>query len=283
MDSDKLAQTLDGIVVGRIRNGTLVVPSMPDVAARCAALARGADVELPAAAKAIECDPVLAARLLAQANGAGASVAQACARLGAAAVRALLADAAGRQLFQSRDPRIAAAVRHLWEHAVAVALLSRDFAALLGEIDAEAAYLAGLLHDVGKAIGAAMLLELERSSADRLDLTADRWLDAVHAVHRSIAVALAAEWRFPEPLARAIRDPGEFDTSDRRSVGNVVCFANAIAKLQGLYVGTFARDEAEALVMLGRSLLGIDDELVGRLSGALKPRLARETGTAHPG
>jgi putative nucleotidyltransferase with HDIG domain len=282
VDADKLTATLQGVVVGRIQNDTLVLPTLPEVAAKCGTLARAPDLDVRAAASAIEADPVLAARLVGQAASAGGdggpptSIPESCTRVGTERVRGFLADAATRQLFQSRDARIAAAARQVWEHAVAVALMARDLAAIVGGIDAEAAYLAGLIHDVGKAIGAAILLELERSSADGGGLTADRWLAAVQGAHRAIALALATKLRLPAPLARAM-DAGEFDTSDRQSLGNVVCFANAVAKLQGIHPGAFSKDEAEALLMVGRSLLGVDDAVVARLSNGLKARVARAT------
>ena len=216
---------------------------------------------------------MLATRLLRQATSAAAggdgtiNIQQATTRLGSRNVRTLILDASAQQLFRSRDQRIASTARQLWEHSLAVALLSRDLAAIQGGLDAEAAYLAGLVHDVGKPIAAAILLEVERASdKSRFTLTADTWLAVVQGVHRTIGVALAEKWRLPEAVAQAIRDSSEYDSSNRQSLGNVVCFANSVAKLQGIYPGTFDKDDAEALLMVGRSLLGLDDEVIARLS-----------------
>jgi hypothetical protein len=52
-----------------------------------------------------------------------------------------------------------------------------------------------------------------------------------------------------------------------------VRFSNALAKREGLYVGPVDRDDAEALVMIGRSLLGVDEEVVGRLASGLAGRI----------
>jgi len=283
VSTENLLAILREIVLDKVAKDTLVIPSLPEVAVRCVELLRDEEVDLRQVAKLMERDPVLAARLLRQATSIAAggdgpvSIQQATVRLGSKAVRTLVLDASAQQLFRSRDTRIASTVQQLWEHSVAVALLSRDVAALLGGLDAEAAYLAGLVHDVGKPIAAAILLEVERASDHaRFTLTAESWIGVVHGVHRTIGVALAEKWRLPESVAQAIRDSSEFDSANRQSLGNVVCFANSIAKLQGIFPGDFARDDAEALVMVGRSLLGLDDEVIARLSTGVKARVAAE-------
>lgn len=281
--SEKLLDTLREIVLNRVEKDALVIPSLPEVAMRCLELLRDDEVDLRRVAKLVERDPVLATRLLRQATSAAVggdgsiSIQQAATRIGTRGVRTLIVDASAQQLFRSRDQRIASTARQLWEHSLAVALLSRDVAAILGGLDAEAAYLAGLVHDIGKPIAAAILLEVERASDKaRFKLDADAWLLVVHGVHRAIGVALAEKWRLPASVAQAIRDSSEYDSSDRHSLGNVVCFSNSIAKLQEIYPGTFDRPDAEALLMVGRSLLGLDDEVIARLSNGLRGRVSAE-------
>lgn len=283
MSAAKLAVALEEVVVNRLGNDTLQVPSLPEVAAKCLALLRDEDVNLREVTKLIERDPVIAARLMRQASSAALaaegtpSIQQAATRLGAPALRQLVLDASAKQLFQSRDGRIASVTAALWDHSMAVALLARDLAAIVGTMDAEGAYLAGLVHDVGKPIAAAILLELERVSPPAsFTLTADSWLAAVHGVHRTIGVALAEKWRLHEDVAAAIRDSSEYDNARRESLQNVVCFANGVAKLQGIYPGEFDRADAEAMVMIGRSVLGLDDEVIARLSSGLKGRVAAD-------
>lgn len=282
MGTEALAGALREVVLNRVATETLIVPSMPDVAVRCLELLRSEEVDLRQVAKIVARDPVFAARLLRMASSAAAggdgtiSIQQAAARLGSKAVRALVLEVSAQQLFRSRDPRIAGVANQLWEHSLAVALLARDLAAIR-ELDGEAAYLAGLVHDVGKPIAAAILLELERvSDKTRFRLNADSWLAVVHGVHRTIGVAVAEKWRLPESVAQAIRDSGEYDVADRQSLGNVVCFANGVAKLQEIYPGQIDKDDAQSLLMVGRSLLGLDDDVIARLSNGLRGRVSAE-------
>jgi len=281
--SDSLVDILRDIVLKRVEKDNLVIPSMPEVATRCLELLRSEDVDLRLVAKLIERDPVLATRLLRQANSAAGggdgtlNIQQATTRVGSRAVRTLILDASAQQLFRSRDPRIAGTARQLWEHSLAVALLSRDLAAIQGGLDAEAAYLAGLVHDVGKPVAAAILLEAERASdKTRFTLTADSWLAVVQGVHRTIGLALVEKWRLPDSVAQAIRESSEYDVTNRQSLGNIVCFANGVAKLQGIYPGAVDKEDAQSLLMVGRSLLGLDDEVISRLSTGLRARVEAE-------
>ena len=64
-----------------------------------------------------------------------------------------------------------------------------------------------------------------------------------------------------------------YDNADRLSIANCVRFANAVAKQNGVYVGQMVKDDVDALVMIGKSLLNIDDEVIGRLSGGIPAML----------
>ena len=98
------------------------------------------------------------------------------------------------------------------------------------------------------------------------------WLGVVQRTHRPIGLSLAKKWQLSEDIQKAIEECGDYDPANRLSTGNAVRFANAVAKQQGIYVGEVNADDNDALVMVGRSLLGIDDETLTRLSGDLKEK-----------
>lgn len=99
----------------------------------------------------VEAEPALAARVLRAANagcppeGATASLKAACARLGADVLRHVIAqaDVRGRICYEAEVLRV---------HARRSAVTARLLAEKTGLLDAEAAYTAGLLHDVGEAL-----------------------------------------------------------------------------------------------------------------------------------
>jgi putative nucleotidyltransferase with HDIG domain len=279
-DDGNLAKQVEQIVLNKLAKDRLLLPSMPSVAVRCLDAMKDPAVPTRQLAAILECDPMLAVQVLRVANsaafGAGGvrSLDAAVTRLGLQRMRSIVVEASTRKLFESRDQRIGRASLAVWEHSIAVGLLARDLAALSGSPDAEMAYLTGLLHDVGKPVVAGMLLEAERLlSGSGHWIGSEEWVRAIQAVHRSVGLALAEKWGLPEVVLVAIRDCEEFDTANRASVANFVRFANALAKINGLATGPVDVEDANALVMVGRSLLGLDDEVVGRLAEDIKGRV----------
>jgi putative nucleotidyltransferase with HDIG domain len=283
MSADKLAQQLTDIVLKRLQEDRLVIPTLPAAAQKCLELLRDPNANLRNLGRHLELDPVLAARVLRLASSAGmgggqaiTSVEQAVTRVGAQKLKTLLVDASARRLFESRDPRISEAFRQLWEHSLAVALLARDVAALCGAQDTDTAYLAGLLHDIGKPVLASMMLEAERMIVGNRPgawIDAGVWLASIQSTHRRVGQAIAESWKLPPAVCKVIADSGDYEAADRKSAVNAVCFANALAKVHGYRSGAAEDEEANTLVMIGRSLLGIDDEPVKLLVTNLRDRL----------
>ena len=85
------------------------------------------------------------------------SLTKAINHLGFRSIKNVLLTNISRQIFVSHDPRINSTISALWEHS-AVGLLARNVAGISGCRDVEPAYIAGLLHDVGKIVVAAYLL-----------------------------------------------------------------------------------------------------------------------------
>ena len=287
MGRQELATKLETIVLDRIAHNRLVLPVVPDVATRCMTILKEPEFPQRKLVQQIEADPLFAAQIMRSAlsaihGGGGAirGVDQAVTRLGQQKLKVLVVEYMAHQLFRSSDPRIEAAAKKVWDHSIAVAMLARDIVALTGGVDGDAdvAYLAGLLHDVGKPVVAAMLLEVERQADKSRSsvswLTDGVWQSTIDAMHRKVGVAIAKEWRLPDEVAAAIRDCSDYDAATRNGVANVVRFANALAKREGFAAGTFDAGEADALIMVGRSMIGADDELIVRLAAGLSERVA---------
>jgi putative nucleotidyltransferase with HDIG domain len=286
MSAEKLATELQGILLKRIQADQLVVPTIPAVVARVQeALREGDAAAQKKAAEILELDPFLAARALRAAAGgkpspgAGAkkpTLHDAVTKLGPRGVKALLVEATAQKVFVSRDAEIANALRRVWEHSVAVATLARDVLALSGQPDSDAAYLAGLLHDVGKPVVASILLEAERQTTELYNrgwIPVAEWAEVVNRSHRAVGLALVEKWQLPEGVQRCLAENLDYDNSDRTSLVNAVVFANALAKKTGTYVGPVDADDVDAIVMIGRSLIGVNDEVLKTLTKGLKDRV----------
>jgi putative nucleotidyltransferase with HDIG domain len=140
---------LAGYGSARIDIAAMSLPVMPKQAAR---LLRTSFEDISARELEIitASDPVLAGRLLGAANSAlyGSRfeivrLLDAVMRIGIPEARKILLAACFSGLFASKP------LQDLWEHSETVARLAYDLAQLAG-IDAESAYVAGLLHDIGR-------------------------------------------------------------------------------------------------------------------------------------
>jgi putative nucleotidyltransferase with HDIG domain len=283
----KLASELERIVLDRIAANRLVLPAMPAVPQRCLDILREPDFNVRKLVKELEAEPVLALLVIRAANAAsyGRSTAlqaldQAVVRIGSRALRTLITEYAVNELFESSNRQLKDANRRVWEHSVVVALLARDIAALIGTVEPDTCYLAGLLHDIGKPVLGAMLLEIDRklgrATPGWIDLRA--WTHIIENSHRKVGVAVATEWKLPEPITAAIRDCSDYDSSDRASAGNVVRLSNALAKREGYTTGPIDAADIEAMVMVGMSMLGADTSVVDRLVVSIGSRLPGSSG-----
>jgi putative nucleotidyltransferase with HDIG domain len=181
-------------------------------------------------------------------------------------------------LFESRNPAIRRATRGLWEHSLAVAVLSRAIARRRRDVDPEAAYLAGLLHDVGKPVAASLLLEAERTTDMKPEewLSRDAWLDVIQECHREVGTALARNWELQDDVVFAIARSQRYSVDGPGSIASVVCFANALVKSQGIYTGAFDLDAVQALIREGLELFKIDREMLDGLLSELHDAAAAD-------
>jgi HD-like signal output (HDOD) protein len=123
------------------------------------------------------------------------------------------------------------------------------------------------------------LLDLERSvSRSQQDhwIEPTEWLAIVQDVHRKVGIAVAKHWNLSQEICKAVADCVEFDPIERLSASNAVRFANALAKREGIYAGPVDNEQVETVLLIGRSMLGLDDDAIDALSGALRAAVAGE-------
>ena len=157
--SRRLAAKLETIMLTRVARGDLRLPSMPETATRGMAMLRSDPVNFDALTAVLERDPLISGHLLRMASSAAQgghrirNLRQAIPRIGVDPLREILAQLAARSVFRSRAPRIDEAFRTIWSHGLAVANVSRALAEeFVDGPDPDEAYMAGLLHDVGKPV-----------------------------------------------------------------------------------------------------------------------------------
>lgn len=180
-------------------------PVLPRVALRIVELSQRPDVTFDEVVALLEQDPMLAAKVLSIAESAVhaprspiLSLRQGAVRLGLSALRDLVMEAA-LKLRVFRVPGYEPLMERLAAHSTATAHLMRLTCAAAG-IDAEYAFLCGLLHDVGIA---ACLLAL--SDDPRAGPTPPDEVEAVlRGVHEAASGLLARLWGLPPVIQRLV-------------------------------------------------------------------------------
>jgi putative nucleotidyltransferase with HDIG domain len=278
-----IAERIQAEVLARMETDDLVLPTMPIVVSKCLGLLDNPDLSLRDVAQVIETDPLIAAQIVRLANVAARapaspirSITDCVTRLGVSELQLFLIESAARRMFESSDRHIAQICRGLWSHSLAVAILSRDLVREARNPRADEGYLAGLLHDIGKPVVASLLLEAEkrlRGARTQSWIMPAAWLRIISASHRRVGVALAGRWQLPESVRASIRDAGDYDPAEPHSLANAVRLANAITKLEGVYVGAMDEAATASTVSTGRALFGIDDAQLKYLTTYLKERV----------
>ncbi|MBI5837301.1 MAG: HDOD domain-containing protein [Candidatus Eisenbacteria bacterium] len=174
------------------------LPAMPVVATRLFEMAEHPDTDAMDIARVLSMDPALTAKVLKTANSSYyaptepiTNVLQAVTRLGFRALRNLVLVEA--LPFRGRGSEAVAPLQQgLWEHAVATALGARLLMRRRGGAHPDDAFVAGLLHDVGKTALARFKGE------DYADLVAE-----VREEHRSFADAERGRYGFDHADAGA--------------------------------------------------------------------------------
>jgi putative nucleotidyltransferase with HDIG domain len=285
VQAKKVGKTLSTIILRRMNENRLHLPSMPLVALKALDVLRNPNVTFGELSRVLEQDPVIAARVLRVVNSAAYArrdpvtrLEQAVSQIGVSPMRILLVELAACQVFTSRSAGIRQMFKQIWDHCLAVGSLSRELATrLTPRIEPDVAYLAGLLHDIGKPIVAGLLLEAERKLIEELDIpwmSEGLWKKTVAESHRGVGASVATSWNLPPVIAEAILrcdayDPGE----GPHALGNLVRFANTLAKREGIYVGDVPGEEIVAAILQGRSVLGVDEATEVTLIAALRERM----------
>ncbi len=210
------------------RGNHLDFPPLPQVAIRLRRAIRQ-EIGVREAARIVQSDPVVSARLIEIANSPlyrGASPITSCQqainRIGLNATRNLVTSLTLGRLFKAANPRVERWLTRIWQENVRVSSFSYVLARHLRDIDAEQALLAGLLSHVGA-------LPFLYFAAD---FPADRLSDevvaaAIAAVRGPLGQALLRAWDFPPAFCEVPRhcEDWYYDDSGPLTLSDVVTLA----------------------------------------------------------
>ncbi len=257
------------------------LPAMPHVAAMVVDKLSNENATPRDIHQLIEKDQGLAARVLKVANspyyGACRSIAtvkDAILFMGFDSIRSVVLTAVMKGVFAETG----LAEKLLWEHSIGCAVAARTVGRAVGYPGNEEAFLAGLMHDVGKAV-----LFLRRSSemseimqdVYNGDMTfADGEKQVFGFTHSEIGQLVADKWRFAVNIEEAIahhHHPDESQTAPQ--VAHIVSLANSMC--HKLEIGPTRSPGLDLANHESVKALGIDpDSIVGmtqEIQGSLEP------------
>lgn len=193
-----------------LSNGTVRLPSLPDVAERVRRVLDNERATAVQIAQVVASDAALAARVLRIANSAAfnpggtpvTDLRTAVGRLGHDLVRCAAVAFAISQLRQTgATPEIRARMVELWRDGTLVAALAYVLARHVCEPNPDAALVTGLLHNVG----CLYIVTHAAASRDARESGAE-WERMVHEWHPQIGRSILEHWNFPEGICEAIGD-----------------------------------------------------------------------------
>ncbi len=187
-----------------VQKGDVHLPAVPGVTLKLQELLRDEDrADAHKVAAIIATEPAIAASTLRLANSVAfgglrqvVELDEAVGRVGMRQVSSLATTIATRGAFESKDPERAARLKELWNISLTAAVTTRRLA--LGQTDPEEAYLAGLLHDIGKPL---ILKLLDQSAKHFVEpLTTSAMDEMLEALHVELGHKLLQTWRIPEAV-----------------------------------------------------------------------------------
>jgi HD-like signal output (HDOD) protein len=219
-----------------LEENSLELPSLPEVALKIRKSLADENVSVAEIARLIGSDPALAARMLKTANSAlfyrGSkpitSVHGAVSQLGHRMVRNVALSFAAQQVFIGYgSQQLRSYLTQIWQHSVHVAALSHMLARVRTKLNPDEAFLAGLLHEVGK-------LYILMRAKENLDVLAaeDAFQAVLAAWHPRLGRAVIDLWQLPTELAHAVGDHQScsLDAPEPPTLTEVVAVANYLAE-----------------------------------------------------
>ena len=221
-------------LASELSQGTVDLPSFPDIALRVRKILADDEVSQDQVVRVVGSEPALAARLMQIANSAAINftgkpineLRTAINRMGHNMVRSAAIAFAMSQLKKVDSLKgLEEPLDSLWRASAAVAAMSHAVAKRYSKVNPDTAMLAGLLHGIGK------LYILTRSSKHPA-LFADQvtYNQIVRDWHSAVAKALLENWDMAEEIVNAVNEyedmershTGPVDLTDVLTVGNLL-------------------------------------------------------------
>lgn len=191
------------------------LPALPHITYRVLKLTSDPKTSIAELANTIVKDQVLTAKVLRMANSVYYgyarriySISEALIILGFSTVRNLVLAASVYTVMDKELQGYFLPKGDLWKHCMSTALIARSLAKKVNYELPDQAFIAGLLHDIGKIILNTYMKERFKSVIEKVNQENIPFMDAEHQIlgfdHAIVGSRVAEKWNLPQELVEAI-------------------------------------------------------------------------------
>lgn len=261
---------LEALIRQKISSGEVDLPVFDDIALRINREVRENRLDAEQICRILEEDQVLVADLLRMANSSFfsglspvANLREAAVRLGVRQIASIVFSVSQKKLYSASRGMFQARLTRLWQHTSAVSIGARWLAANAGYRNlADEAFVAGLLHDIGKLSLICVLEDLISSEGlDLSDETVDTLLLTMHCEH---GAELLTQWNLPDSYKDIVLHQND-ETPDPMNIVLCVIRLVEIACIQEDLYDIPAGDVGELQSMPEVEVLGLTDSDLSEL------------------
>jgi putative nucleotidyltransferase with HDIG domain len=242
--------TITRLTAEEVAAAVAELPAMPSSIAEVIAACDDHDMTVGQLSQVILQDQSLTANILKLANSAFygharrvTTATEAVVLLGFSAIKSLAISSHTSRLLSGALPGYGLRAGELWRHSIAVAFTARRLAVEVRLAPVEEAFVAGLLHDIGKTILSGHM----ENAFDEVTRIAQEQRLPFHEVerellgfdHAELGAAVARTWSFPDELVEAIRHHHSPEGATLKpALSHCVHLSDAACTMLGVGLGT---------------------------------------------
>jgi putative nucleotidyltransferase with HDIG domain len=284
-DSRKPSQTSAVKQASKIVEITGDLPAMPHIAAQVMEKLSSPNATPRDIHALLTKDQGLAARVLKVANspyyGASRSISSlrdAILFMGFDSIRSLVMTAVMKGMFSATS----LAEQLLWEHSIGCAAISRRIATEVDFSGNEEVFLAGLMHDIGKAV---MFLRVPSKMREIMEEVYNSGTDFAEVeqqmlgfTHAQVGQMVADKWRFAVDIEDAIANHHQPDQArSARQLAHIVSLGNSLC--HKLEIGPTRKPDLDVSNLQSAQALGISADEISELLEQMSENLKKDDGS----
>jgi len=270
--SDIEEEAFRELVAKRLSLSQIELPLMPHVSAKVLELTNSPDFSYKELTQIIITDQIISSKLLKMANsallGTGkeiTSLSQAIVRLGSRWVNNLVLSTSLSATISSEELYGPDGLK-LWDHSVGCAFIAKHLAEV-ARLNPEEAFLAGLLHDIGKLVYISVSRGIIKDFPIKFKNIEDMLNLIIENDHANMGDIISREWAFPAIIRHCIRYHHSFVCcAEEQKLVMVISLADKICNYNGFGLNICNSPPWEDRTV---ELIGVEPEKVQEITESL--------------